>query len=324
METTPLNSALSFVLAALLLSVFAAVLATVLYWLLGNKVGKVDAINVSDEDGNTLPGIPFYTKRSRFLHETTYLETLVNLSIRASLITYDDEGKRIGTDVLHASSKRVSLTNSIDDKITALHVDLSEAQQLQDPANQLLKWGEIKLVFESLPPYVGAMPSGSLPVIGNVVREEPFVDYQSRYFQNATQPIVGSANVTIELGADGTLSKTNVQIEDSTISKLLDTFPTSKLFEAEAPEAKEQPATEGYVLAAVDIPGVQRGYEFSLDVAYSYVYHVLFKDVADRSYKPPIDLSSKSSWYRREFAGSTDPEKTGKSVQQPASKAGEE
>lgn len=317
METTLLNSALSFVLAAVLLSVFAAVLAGVLYWLLSNKVGKVDAINVSDKDGNRVDGIPFYIRRSRLIHETIYMETLVNLSIRANLISYDDEGKRIGTDVFHTSSKRISLSSSLDDKIAALHADLSNAQRIDDPDEQLKKWAQIVLVFESLPSYVGMLPIDSLPVMCNIIREEPYVDYQSTYFQNAAQPVIGSANVTVELGADGTLSKTNVQIEDSTISKLIETFPTSRLLEMGPPEPEATPATEGYLLASLDLSGDRQKYDFSLDMSHSYVYHVLFQEAEDRSYISPIELSSEDSWYRREFVTRTEKERIDKSATQP-------
>lgn len=75
---------------------------------------------------------------------------------------------------------------------------------------------------------------------------EARVDYLKQYYVNVTRPLVGSASATAKLATDGTLTEATGEVEDSTLSTLLDLLPinaflTSKFAPATPEDAKEPP-----------------------------------------------------------------------------------
>jgi hypothetical protein len=231
-------------------------------------------------------------------------------------VKLDDKGKQVSTNIFYAASKITPRSTGVVNNLLMLNQTLAQAIIETDPTQQWKLWAEnIQPTFESLPLYNGEKPVAKgleLPMISNLVKEEVYVDYGTQYSINYPQPLIGSANVAVELTADGTLGKTSAEIKDETFSTLLSAFPVkdvvSSTLAAKEPTPTAKEATEG-VMSAVGRkpPSPKLMYRFSSTCKQYYVRHVFFKRAIDENYQPPIPLSD-NSWYRQELIADLKPE----------------
>ena len=299
--------AFSFLIGVAL--VFTVVVAFALLLLMRSAVGRNDAIRVST-GGGSVPGIPFYTKQGRFFQETTYLETLATIMLTAKQITYDDAGKAQQSSTWYAVSKTASWPGDAAGAIEQIQDALGEAAKKSTPDAQLDEWSHALDRFEMLAPYNGSVPA-TAPLVGNDVRAESAVDYSQPYYLNAAQPLIGSANLSAKLAADGTLTESTATVEDTTLATILGALPASELISAFPTPDFSKPAKavtlnmmEGMIelLAA---PQVR--HEFSLELERHYVRHVLRRDQATRDFAGPIPLGEHTlAWYRCEYISAVD------------------
>lgn len=311
MESSVLNNALSFVVALVILAAFTAVFTIALYYLLvRNQENKTDAITVKREDRD-LAGVPFFIKRSRWIQETAYLETLLNCTLSATEIRFDAEGKQLSIDTRFSISKISPWSSSVAEKLLSIHKDLVLVQRELDSNKQWETWiEEILPAFQSLPTYAGQIPQ-ELPMISNISQEEVYVDYETEHYINYPQPLIGSANVSVELSQDGTLGKASAEIKDDTLGTLLATIPikevvSSTLAAKESTPSKEE-AEEGVMGIEEDQLISETIYKFGLTCMQSYIKHIRFNRVTDQGVLAPISLLDNSSWYRQEFVATLEP-----------------
>ena len=209
-------------------------------------------------------GVPFYVKTGACRQEQVYLETLV----------------------------RVTLLESKAGKFEPIKSVLATGTNYHQKAATLS--GDPRVFVKNLPDITGelrAFAANETVLVSNTATMEARVDYLKQYYVNVTRPLVGSASAAAKLAADGTLTEATGEVEDSTLSTLLDLLPinaflTSK-FAPPAPEdAKESP-------------------EFRLQVEPVLVRHTLFKvhldaDAAKCDPAKLPELTKANANYRRE------------------------
>ncbi len=326
METSVLVNALTLIIALVILTLFAAIIGFAFYaFLASNQRTGSKAIQVK-KGNDDLAGVPFFVKNSRWLQETTYLQTLVTCSLGAIEIKLDDEGKQVSTSTLYAASRITPWSQTTANNLQQIQMAIAQAEKLTDPDEQFELWQEkIVMKFESLAVYEGELPTAvsskngdaaspgkglSLPLIGNTVKEEVFVDYGAQHTINYPQPLVGSANVSVDLTADGTLGKATAEIKDDTLGTILSALPvqdafSSALTPAVAPAAEED--DEGAMVFGVETePAEERKYRFDLSCKQQYIKHIYFRWVADNSFHTPIK-PGEDAWYRQEFVADLKP-----------------
>lgn len=304
-----LGDVTAFFLVFLGLSLMAGVFAAVFFWLLKRQFGQIRTLTVS-EKAEVRPGIPFYVKKGRLTQETSYLESLATCTLTEKTVTLDKDGKPVQAKIEYTETRTISLSPENTKALASVRAKLDEVQRL-DEAGPL--WESLKRDFEALAPYTGQLPGYPLPLEGNVIRESAFVDYDTPFYVNKVQPISGDAELTLELAADGTLTKTAAKGTDKTFEQALSLLPTGELLKQAQEAAK--PAVKSTEQVDVEVktePGPTRR-EFDLSVEQRYLRHVRFADVPDRTFRPPLSLTSECYWYRREIVA--DPSSAGKTAE---------
>jgi hypothetical protein len=110
--------------------------------------------------------------------------------------------------------------------------------------------------FGDLDDYNGQLPGWSLPLTGNTVREEPYVDCGTTCCLNASQPLIGLADLSAKLAADGTLSESAAKTDDTAAEKLLGVLPVSDVVESSSfrePVDVAEAAKAAKILAAAGV-----------------------------------------------------------------------
>jgi hypothetical protein len=154
-------------------------------------------------------------------------------SLEASLPT----GAVTGTFRVFEDVKWVREGRATDSAIVALR------RLLEDRQNRL----PLTRAFAAVPQHD---PSGwqrdTLTLVSNESKSFQFVDYSKPYYLNTRNPFIGSANVSAELSAQGTLTKATAEISDQTLSTVLGLLPvkevlTSVLVPSAGPQAGLNP-----------------------------------------------------------------------------------
>lgn len=284
------------VVMAAIIVVTAGVFAA-LRWLLGRR----NALRVYGSDGEETKGIPFYVKKGGLVQETSYLETLAELTLSAVQVALDAKGEAQDRHMRYRASKTVSLSGGTVDDVEKLQRALAEAQKQDDTS---LQWGEFEKVvtdYHRLQSYTGNVPD-SVPVVSNGITVDAYVDYADVHYLNAPEPVSGSASVATKLAADGTLSESTTTIEDSTLKTLLEGVPAGEIIKT-IPSPKPEKRAVDMFAPAFRLPAeAATAYEFSLEMERRYVRHTLWREVDHRKHAPPIPLSKhQEHWYRREY-----------------------
>ena len=98
-----------------------------------------------------------------------------------------------------------------------------EAEAIQETHDKILElWKKVLNLRGPLLPYP---PPADVLLGGNTNKLEPYVDYSQVHTYNVKRPWVGSANATIKLNSDGTLSEATAEIEDKTLEILAEILP---------------------------------------------------------------------------------------------------
>lgn len=304
-----LGDVATFFIVFLGLSLLAGVFAAVFFWLLKRQFGQIRALTVT-EKVEARPGIPFYVKKGRLTQETSYLETLATCTLTAKMVTLDEDGKPIKAEIEYADSKTISLSPENTRALASVRAKLDEVQGLED-AGPL--WEGLRREFEAWMPYTGQLPAYPLPLEGNTIRESAFVDYDAPFYVNKIQPISGDAELSLELAADGTLTKTAAKGTDKTFEQALSLVPTGELLKQASEAAKPAAAPTVEKTAEGESKTAATRREFDFSVEQRHIRHVRFTDVPDRSFRPPLSLTSECYWYRREIVA--DPSSAGKTAE---------
>jgi hypothetical protein len=321
-EGSVVDQFVGFVGSILALAALGVAFAFVLYLLVRNRLDNVNTLTVMQQDVEApLPGVPFYVKRGRIVHETSYLETLATLTLSGQQVVLDAQGQVVGEGPPFLGVKTVSLSPDLEKGIASLRDAIQAAKEAKSCSKQLEKWEEAKGVLTALPAYSGALPTHNLPLERNLLAESNYVDYDTVYYLNKLQPISGSSDLDIKLAADGTLSQAVGKTVDSTFEKLLGLVPKADSFvEKKAGEAAADKGEEEVKEALIPPTAAQTcKLEVSLTVEHQYVRHIWFKEVTDRAYQAPFVLpagfkqedasawAGLGYWYRREIVTELEP-----------------
>lgn len=298
---------LSTVLA---LSVLSAVFAVVLYYLYSGNLDTKHALVVK-ANGQDQPGIPFYIRKSRATHETSYLEALATYTLKATSILRESNEKPVHSTVEYIHTKTISLSRDTQNILREVEAAIADAQNAPGIPEKVTSWNQAREAFEreNLPSYNGSLPAvGTMQVESNTVKLESYVDYATPYYLNKRLPFSGSSEFAIELAADGTLSKSSVKEENTTLSTIAGMIPTDTLFaKPEAEAATDQTKTTTKRGVTLDAVVITQDYEYTLTADYFHIRHVFFKPIEDREAvtpKVPLPPIANVTWYRREVVPS--------------------
>lgn len=286
-----LMNAITFLFVVCAFSLIAAAAAAIFFLLLRSQFGQAKTIVVT-KGADAQPGIPFYIKKGRLIQETSYLETLAACTLTAKRVMGAADGTPAQVEVEYANAKTIALSDENIRSLAAIRAKLADVQRGGETG---LLWEAVKGDFDALAVYTGQMPANAMPE-SNVIRETAFVDYDAPFYLNKVQPISGSAELSLELATDGTLTKVAAKAEDKAFEQFLGLLPADKLLE----QTKVGAATEQAAKTVDAMAGAVR-YEFNLIVEQRYMRHIRFADVADRSFRPGLPLGDDSHWYRREI-----------------------
>lgn len=303
-----LGDVTTFFLIFLGLTLIAGAFAAVFFWLLKRQFGQIRALTVT-EKAEARPGIPFYVKKGRLTQETGYLETLATCTLTGKTVTPQGDGKPPQVEIEYTNTATISLSPENTKALASIRAKLAEVQRLGEAGSL---WEDLKREFEALAPYTGQLPGYPLPLESNAIRESAFVDYDTPFYVNKVQPISGDAELTLELAADGTLTKTAAKGTDKTLEQALSLVSAGELLKQAREAAK--PAVATAEVETTERPTVtEPRREFHLSVEQKYIRHVRFTDVPDRTFRPPLSLTSECYWYRREVVA--EPSSAGKSAE---------
>lgn len=312
-----INNVLVFILSVGFLVIIGGVFALLTYMLIG-RLPEGNTLTVSAGDNSNLAGIPFYIRRGRLTHETTYLETLSTLTLVARKVTLNAENQPGKAAIEYVGTKTISRSPDILPSLVELRLQLAEAQAASNPETQQALWQSLKNRFEALTTYTGQLPSSGLQLESNRIKDTSFVDYENTLYLNQRQPLIGSSDLDFTLAADGTLSKVAAKIEDNTFDKLIG------FAQPEVPKSKPQAESPTDSKVQEEISSLDEGsgfvYEFSLTEEKQYARHIFFADYpftsSARAFRQPIPPDSNDCWYRREVM-----DEPGKQPEEPAAAA---
>ena len=211
-----------FVLPALALAEVAVLAAGCA----GIRVYDSDSSSWLDKHG--LPGIPFNVK-TPILVQTTQ-RSIKEISLVVTVAIAQDKSKSTKnippTPLLVPQTP--SLMAQIDDLRTYIDRNaVKDADELM--RNVTTKLGAIQMESdEELKRVSTGTSSAFSEVISNTVTVETIIVPKQYYFEPVT-PLIGSNDVSLELGSDGTLSKAETKIQDDTAKTLLAMIPVAPL-----------------------------------------------------------------------------------------------
>lgn len=305
----------TLVLLLVVTLVASAVIAAIglLIWAARPDFTTYDVSRVEGGVAKTLGGIPFYVKKARNVHATSYLEWLMELSVEAERVY--GEGKAARREPLFSGAKIVPWPNS---EVTSLLEKLDAVALSSAPVRDFEAAAREFRALEAANPQ--SVDGSRLTLESNSIEPIVHVDYSDPHYVNSRRPRSGSSESTVEVGADGTLSKATAKAEDQTLTTLAGMLPISKLAEKRLSPAvaggQAEAPTRG--LTPQGTPGSRdevARVEVSCEQKLIVVRHTL-SEVVDQPevfHRPPIawpkDIRAYVGGYRRELVAPTRPKK---------------
>jgi hypothetical protein len=223
-NTTPVSK---FVLPARAAwPVLAFITATFLF----SNVGCSRALRISHRPvGSTIkpesvPGVPFYTKRARCRQEVVWFEPIYTLTLGALLPDKDGVLQNHPRGVV-----TLSRTDFESQEVTDFMKLLNNRPT--DEATVLRAWMRVVTRANSgvLSRDFGSLKAADRILVGRSAAPVVYVDYANQYYVNVKIPWAGSANLDAKVADDGSLSEVSGQVETKTLETILGAIPTSTL-----------------------------------------------------------------------------------------------
>jgi hypothetical protein len=191
------------------------------------------ALKALTAEPKPLDGIPFYVKRGMCKRETVWAEPRYTLQLAilesgkpyaTRSITYPHSFQQ--TEELKTLVAKLNLLAAPPkgtDSATLCNPVIEAAREWKEADEK-----ESKIIScdvaprqSGCEPLTAAEANGDLLRISNTANIVAEVDYEHVYYMNTKTPWIGNASVNTELNTDGTLSKGNAQVTDSTWSTIL-------------------------------------------------------------------------------------------------------
>ena len=175
---------------------------------------------------NELGGIPFYLKKAVTHQKTSYLERRQELHLR--IVRVEARGdKRVETPLFDGT--KVVRWPDLAMEIAEVERALDRIVGSRNPANEI----EVaRSLFRDLPWAEESAPARQrLQLEANTMEREVYVDYSEELYINRLQPRSGSAESTLTLAADGTLTKAAGKVTDNELETLAEMIPTASVIE---------------------------------------------------------------------------------------------
>ncbi|MDH3892441.1 MAG: hypothetical protein OEV49_15340 [candidate division Zixibacteria bacterium] len=115
--------------------------------------------------------------------------------------------------------------NSLRDNLNAIGYQTIPSVQLET----LIRFFDS---IQGYDPQVRPQDNSGLIVVSNDFREEARVDYTNKYYINSKRPVIGNADASVDLMADGTLNKVEATVDDKTLETVIGALPVSEVVSA--------------------------------------------------------------------------------------------
>lgn len=266
----------------------------------------------SDGTFRQIGGIPFYIKTEVFVQETTYLRTWLKatLTVEKKLASTKDQ-----------KTESILLSKQSFDKYLAK----TNAPKLNEIKTEILQGGtvrnnEVKKIIADFMKIPDLVVSEVLPeCVGNELKSSWVVNGANTYYLNAPLPWFGSASLTQEINADGTLSKTELKA-DTKLAEGISSFLPIKEYLAgkfvdplsdDTTESIEEKVADSTSLKALllgkDISEVKKQLEFvytvsisTVEEGYRYRFTKLYRDKKAPEILRPIVFDIHNGLFTRE------------------------
>ncbi|MEW6511187.1 MAG: hypothetical protein AB1428_09540 [Bacteroidota bacterium] len=183
-----------------------------------------DVYTVHSRDGESLlrkeAGVPFYTVRGGTRQTTAWLEEYYHIQ----LVTVDRPGASTPADTILRLDKDV-----LSAGFAARYRELQELAA--GAAGDDSVYRALLNAIDRLTPHdrLHMPPAESLVLLYNELEAESYVDYSRTYFLSGETPILGSANLSLQLNPDGTLAKGEGKAESRALESVLSSVVTPLL-----------------------------------------------------------------------------------------------
>lgn len=167
-----------------------------------------------------LDGIPFYIKKARCKQETTYLEPIFEVALIEELDAGNAEWKETGQQ-----SIALSLSGFEAARCQGLFMP-DDDQDLRERFKNLRDPDRYSGRYYPKNSYLPSSPD-DYQMISDTAVLETYVDYDQVFYINTKRAWSGSSNATIVLAGDGTLTKAEAKIDDTTFQTVLSVLPVS-------------------------------------------------------------------------------------------------
>jgi hypothetical protein len=203
---------------------------------------------VHDQDGKSVPGIPFFAKKVVFKQTSSY-------EVRGLLVTLRLDPKPGAA----AQSRLVAADAAGQAKVQALRTAIAGCRSA---AADICR-SSVQAAFDSLPAFdTTAAPK---ELVGNAVEAVVVVDGSRTLYLNSWFPVFGSTTVAPELAADGTLSKATVSTTSEWATVATSFLPVKELLTgklAPAQATKMVTGAAGPEMPECEISGAGFIYDF--------------------------------------------------------------
>lgn len=201
-----------------------------------------------------IPGIPFYKKKGICKQETIWVEPVFTLTFTKTT-KYPSGGSVEKLDPLFLSeTKSLSLSQIRSTEVIKLRCLFARANISAEHAEEIDAYWDKHIA--PIPDYVplcieenDIANSSDVKMVSNTASVEAITDYSQVYFYNALRPWIGSAEVTVKINSDGTLSEGSGIADSKTAQSILEFVPAMDFLG----KAKQPSADDSKILA---IPGI--------------------------------------------------------------------
>ena len=207
----------------------------------------------ADTADGSADGIPFYRKIGVDKQTTVYTRTWFDVHF---ILEDVDPNKPEKTKNKREGNLAFSQRRWNDTKAATANDRAVKAAELGCPLERIIKDYEaaiginpltMKTIADEADIAKSTTDDGlNQSMISNVIKQETVVDYDNVYYYNVTIPAFGTANATLKLAGDGTLTEASSAVDTT---KLADVIPLAEFLTKKLHlEQKEKPQTAAFII----------------------------------------------------------------------------
>jgi hypothetical protein len=191
--------------------------AGILFLLSGCSLYAVRTATSTNPGSSTgVAGIPFFAYAAACKQQSVYEQHPYRLTLEVDSLVYNAAGDLADSVTLVNEEKIVS-----PDAIPVI----DRMRQMVDRFADRPNTDQLVSAFRAIPVFDIGTDRNGISLVANTSEAVTYVDYSRLYFYNVRRPLIGSANATAEINANGTLAKGTADVTDNTTSAFLGLLP---------------------------------------------------------------------------------------------------